>query len=72
MEIEPTKRYSPRAIALNGWIVNSRNKPSHIFVLKEIKAGRLKTIPVPPLYKKNVVTGAEIIRYRIENGLQIS
>ena len=67
--INPKKRYSPRFIGTHTcWILNSAGKPSHQFVLNEIKMGSLKAIPVPPKGVKKIILGAEIMRYRKERG----
>lgn len=67
--INPKYRYSPRFIGTyTYWILNSAGKPSHQFVLNEIKMGSLKAIPVPPKGVKKVILGAEILRYRKERG----
>lgn len=64
--IVPNEVYTPPEIARNGWIKNTKNKPSHHFVLEEIKSGRLKGTRVGKVGGKFVVSGNEILRYRKE------
>lgn len=63
-EIEPEKKYKPREIARNNWIVNSKGKGDYYLVLKLINKNVLRARDVgngkTPYYR---VLGSEIIRY---------
>lgn len=72
-EIGPSKWYKPKEIAFNGWIVCVGQNPlSHYnFIRKEIANGNLKAQnyargPKGRSYWR--VIGAEVIRYRQQNG----
>jgi hypothetical protein len=66
MNIEPNKMYSPRDIADNGFILNSKGKPDYLFVLKLI---RREVLPASdytfgsrvPHY---MVAGRDIVNYK--------
>jgi len=66
-EIEPGKFYRPAVIADHGWIVSSTGRKSYKFILRLIRAGKLKAdnvaLGTTPYY---LVTGQEILRYRKE------
>lgn len=69
--IEPTKRYTPREIVKNGWIRSTGDSEDghYNFVLREIRAGKLKSINYSHGQKEMpyyAVMGSEILRYKKE------
>lgn len=65
MQIDPEAEYSPKQVAENGWIKNTKGKSDYYFILKLIKRGLLKGRDLNPDGDNSVfmIKGQTILDY---------